>query len=58
MSRRQDAVPAILVRTRVNQQVMDPETYKSVTIKRPEFLSAKPGNEVNIVKLLRIFIVP
>lgn len=60
LGRRQDAVPAILVADEGNTiQVMDPETYESVTIKRPEFLSAEPGNEVNIVKTLKgIFVVP
>jgi nonsense-mediated mRNA decay protein 3 len=38
---------------------MDPDTYESVTIKRPEFLSQKAGSEVMIVKTERgIFTVP
>ena len=60
LSRRLDAVPAVLVADEGSTiQVMDPETYESVTIKRPEFLSAEPGNEVNIVKTAKgIFVVP
>jgi nonsense-mediated mRNA decay protein 3 len=60
LSRRQDAVTAILVADEGKTiQVMDPDSYESVTIKRPEFLSVEPGNEVNIVKTAKgIFVVP
>lgn len=60
LSRRQDAVPAVLVADEgLTIQIMDPDTYDSVTIKRPEFLRAKPGEEVNIIKTAKgIFVVP
>ena len=60
LSRKQDAVPAVLVADEGRTiQVMDPDTYESVTIKRPEFLGAEPGNEINIVKTAKgIFVVP
>ena len=60
LSRRQDAVPALLVADEGRSiLVMDPDNYESITIKRPEFLSTRPGNEVNIVKTVKgIFVVP
>ncbi|CAG0961810.1 hypothetical protein METP2_00840 [Methanosarcinales archaeon] len=60
LSRRLDAIPAVLVADEESTiQVMDPETYESVTIKRPEFLSVELGNEVNIVKTAKgIYVVP
>jgi len=60
LGRRKDAVPAVLVADEGRTiQVMDPETYDSVTIKKPDFLSAEPGNEINIIKTAKgIFVVP
>lgn len=60
LSRREDAVSAVLVADEGKTiQVMDPETYETVTIKRPEFLSAEPGNEIKIVKTAKgIYVVP
>ncbi len=60
LCRREDAVSAVLVADEGRTiQVMDPDTYESVTIKRPEFLSAEPGNEIKIVKTGKgIFVVP
>jgi len=60
LGRRQDAVSAVLVAVEKKTiQVLDPETYETVTIKRPEFLSAKPGDEVKIVKTARgIYVLP
>ena len=60
LCRSQDAVSAVLVADEGNTiQVMDPDTYESITIKRPEFLSAEPGNEIKIVKTTKgIFVVP
>jgi len=60
LSRKQDAVPAVLVADEKKTiQVLDPETYETITIKRPEFLSAEAGNEVKIVKTTKgIFVVP
>lgn len=60
LGRRQDAVPAVLVayedRTIL---VLDPETYETVAVKRPEFLSAKPGDEIKVVKTVKgIYVVP
>ncbi len=40
-------------------QVMDPVTYESVTIKKPEFLNARPGDNINIIKTSKgIYMVP
>ncbi len=60
LSRRLNAVPAVLVADEGRTiQVMDPDTYESVTIKRPEFLNAEAGSEVMIVKTEKgIFMVP
>ncbi len=60
LCRSMDAVPAVLVADEGKTiQVMDPDTYESVTIKRPEFLGAEPGNEIKIVKTSKgIFVVP
>lgn len=57
---REDAVSAVLVADEGKTiQVMDPETYETVTIKRPEFLSVEAGNEIKIVKTAKgIFVVP
>ena len=55
-----DVVPAVLVADEGSTiQVMDPDTYESVTIRRPEFLGVEPGNEVKIIKTMkRIYVVP
>ncbi len=46
-----DAVPALLVADEGKTiQVMDPDTFESITIKKPEFLGAEPGNEIQIIK--------
>jgi len=60
LGRKQDAVPAVLVADEEKTiQVLDPETYETITIKRPEFLSTEQGNEVKIVKTAKgIFVVP
>jgi nonsense-mediated mRNA decay protein 3 len=60
LGRKQDAVPAVLVANEERTiQVLDPDTYETITIKRPEFLSAEQGNEVKIVKTAKgIFMVP
>ncbi len=60
LGRRGDAVPAVLVSDEKGTiQVMDPDTFETVTIKRPEFLSAEAGNEIKIVKTAKgIFVVP
>lgn len=60
LSRRSDAVSAILVADEGRTiQVMDPETYVSVNLKRPEFLSAEPGTEVKIIKTPKgLFVMP
>ncbi len=60
LSRRLDAVSAVLVADEGKTiQVMDPETFETVTLKRPEFLSAEPGNEIKIVKTAKgIYVVP
>lgn len=60
LGRREDAVPAVLVSVEGGTiQVLDPHTYATITVKRPEFLSAEPGNEIKIVKTDRgIFVLP
>jgi nonsense-mediated mRNA decay protein 3 len=60
LCRRQDAVSAVLIADEGKTiQVMDPDTFETVTIKRPEFLGAEPGNEIRIVKTAKgIFVVP
>jgi nonsense-mediated mRNA decay protein 3 len=60
LGRKQDAIPAVLVANEERTiQVLDPDTYETITIKRPEFLSAEQGNEVKIVKTSKgIFVVP
>jgi nonsense-mediated mRNA decay protein 3 len=60
LGRRQDAIPAVLVAEEDKViQVLDPETYETVTVKRPEFLSAEPGSEIRIVKTVKgIYVLP
>lgn len=60
LGRRQDAAPAVLVaREDTTILVLDPETYETVVVKRPEFLSAKPGEEIMVVKTAKgIYVVP
>ncbi len=60
LGRRRDAVSAVLVSDEGKAiQVMDPETYETVTIKRPEFLGVEPGNEIRIVKTVKgIYALP
>lgn len=60
ISRRLDAVPALLVADEGKSMlVMDPDTYETVTIKRPLFLSAEAGSEIRIVRTSKgIFVVP
>ncbi len=60
LGRRQDAVSAVLVSDEGKTiQIMDPETYETVTIKRPEFLEVEPGNEIRIVKTAKgIYVLP
>jgi nonsense-mediated mRNA decay protein 3 len=60
LGRKQDAVSSVLISDDGKTiQVMHPDTYETVTIKRPEFLSAEPGNEIKIVKTTKgIFVVP
>jgi len=57
---RQDAVPAVLVAYEdMSILVLDPETYETVAIKRPEFLSAEPGDEIKVVKTAKgIYVLP
>lgn len=40
-------------------QILDPETYQAVTIRRPAFLKAGPGDEVPVIKTKEgLFILP
>ncbi len=60
LGRREDAVPAVLVSDEGKTiQVLDPDTYESITLKRPDFLSAEPGSEVKIIKTARgVYVLP
>jgi nonsense-mediated mRNA decay protein 3 len=60
LSRRDYAVSAVLVADEGKTiQVLDPQTYETVTVKRPEFLSVGPGNEIKIVNTEKgIFVLP
>jgi len=57
---RQDAASAVLVADEGKTiQVLDPGTYETVTVKRPEFLSVEPGNEIKIIKTVKgIYVLP
>ncbi len=59
LGRREDAVPAVLVSSeRGTIQVLDPHTYETITVRRPEFLSVPPGNEIKIIKTVKgIFVL-
>ncbi|GFO97150.1 NMD protein affecting ribosome stability andmRNA decay [groundwater metagenome] len=60
LTRRDDAVSAVLVADEGRTiQVLDPHSYETITVKRPEFLSVEPGNEIKIVKTAKgIFVLP
>ncbi len=60
LGRKDDAVPAVLVAAEGKTiQVLDPHTYETITVKRPEFLGVEPGNEIKIVKTEKgIFVLP
>lgn len=60
LARRKDAVPAVLISDEGKTiQVLDPETYESVTLKKPGFLTADPGSEILIIRTVKgIFTVP
>jgi len=55
-----DAVSTVLVTYEGKTiQVLDPETYESVTIRKPEFLNVEAGDEINIIKTGKgIFVLP
>jgi nonsense-mediated mRNA decay protein 3 len=60
LGRKEDAVAAVFVAEEGKTiQVMDPETFETVTIKRPDFMSSEPGNEIKIIKTMKgIFVLP
>lgn len=60
IGKKEDAVTAVLVSDEGNTiQVLDPETYDSIVLKRPEFLSAEPGSEIKVIKTSKgLFVVP
>lgn len=60
LAQRKDAVSAVLIYDERNTiQVMHPDTYETIAIKRPEFLSAEPGDEIKIVKTAKgIYVLP
>lgn len=55
-----DAVSAVLIADEGRTiQIMDPDTYESVTIKRPGFLNVEPGNEIQIIKTTKgLYVLP
>ncbi|MCE8424163.1 MAG: NMD protein affecting ribosome stability and mRNA decay [Candidatus Methanoperedens sp.] len=60
VGKRDNAVNAVLVSDEGKTiQVLDPETYETIVLKRPEFLSAEPGNEIKVIKTSRgLFVLP
>jgi nonsense-mediated mRNA decay protein 3 len=60
LARRSDVASAVLISDEGRTiQVMDPETFQSVILKRPEFLNVEPGNEIKIIKTTKgIFVMP
>ncbi|VVB92316.1 NMD3 family protein [uncultured archaeon] len=57
---RLDAVSAVLVADENKTiQVLDPETYETVTVKRPDFLGAEAGDEIKVIKTTKgIYVLP
>lgn len=55
-----NAVSAVLVADEDKTiQVLDPETYETVTVKRPDFLGAEPGDEIKVIKTAKgIYVLP
>lgn len=60
LGRRQDAVSAVLIADEGRTiQVMDPDTYESVTIRRPPFLGVEAGNEIKVIKTSKgLYVLP
>ena len=60
LGNKQDAVLAVLISDEKTAiQVLDPVSYETVTIKRPEFLCAEPGDEIKIIKTAKgIYALP
>jgi nonsense-mediated mRNA decay protein 3 len=60
ISSRSEAVKTVLVSEDSNSvQILDPETYQAITIKRPAFLKKAPGEEVWAVKTPEgVFLLP
>ena len=60
IGKRTDAIPAVLVSDEGKTiQVLDPETYESIVLKKPEFLRAETGTEVQVIKTSRgLFVLP
>ncbi len=51
MGKKQDAVKAVIVADeKKTVLILDPDTYETVTLKRPEFLMQEPGDEICIIK--------
>jgi nonsense-mediated mRNA decay protein 3 len=57
---RSKAVQTVLVSGDTSSvQILDPETYESITVKRPAFLKKEPGEEVWVVKTPEgVFLLP
>ena len=57
---RNDATITVLVAIEGDTvQILDPETYKTILLKKPAFLSEEAGNEVDVVKTNKgIFLLP
>ncbi len=59
-AKKADAIPAILIAIEDNvAMVMDPSTYRTITLKKPVFLTASPGNEIDTIRVQDdLFILP
>ena len=57
---RADAVTAVLVAIEADMvQVLDPETYETVLLKKPAFLHADAGSDVCVIKTAEgLFLLP
>jgi nonsense-mediated mRNA decay protein 3 len=60
LGRKEDAVSAVFISEEGSTiQVLDPDTYETVTIKKPDFLGSQPGSEIKIIKTSKgIYVLP
>lgn len=60
IANRKDALTAVLVSIENDMvQILDPETYETVLLKKPAFLHAEAGSDVRVIKTPRgVFLLP